>query len=433
MSSSYQHVQNFELESDNSHSSMQFEGAQTHVRDDRTSSKSTSRTIMIALVVAFLLTIVVNILSASAPLASTMQSKKGSICDAPTYSQTTLKTAYENSFIAMMKDTKGQKKFEASDIIMVDNDFYAVCDNSWAIEKISKQLIPFSESNVQIGNPSREKEDSGFEAIFHDAQTNLFYVVRESVLLATGSEEDSHRKEYHAVVEEIRLLSASLYGTADYTVQRKCVSEFLFAGDSKGFEGALGLRSSLDGELYMLGLCEGNHCAEGKRGRDKGNGRIVILRLKEFPLLPGGGGEGEGEFPCAWVVHRTIDIPASARFQDYSAISIRSSDGTVAITSQEESQVWIGKLSHYNSLADSAKVGGMGTFNPDKSELLEEGAVVYDFPRDTNCEVVYCNIEGIHWVNDQLLVGVSDKMKKGGKQDFRCLEKDQSIHVFVLP
>ena len=33
------------------------------------------------------------------------------------------------------------------------------------------------------------------------------------------------------------------------------------SGDSKGFEGATSLRGT-DGVLYVLGLCEGNHCAE---------------------------------------------------------------------------------------------------------------------------------------------------------------------------
>lgn len=28
-------------------------------------------------------------------------------------------------------------------------------------------------------------------------------------------------------------------------------------------------------ERYLLGLCEGNFCAGGKHGREKGNGRIV--------------------------------------------------------------------------------------------------------------------------------------------------------------
>ena len=58
---------------------------------------------------------------------------------------------------------------------------------------------------------------------------------------------------------------------------------------------------------------------------------------------------------------------------------------------------------------------------------------VLQFPKSEDCHTVYCNIEGIHWINDEMILAVSDKMKGRGKQDYRCLEKDQSIHAFVLP
>ena len=44
-----------------------------------------------------------------------------------------------------------------------------------------------------------------------------------------------------------------------------------------------------------------------------------------------------------------------------------------------------------------------------------------------------CNVEGIHFMNDEMLMAVSDKMKSKGRQDFRCASKDQSIHAFVIP
>jgi len=119
---------------------------------------------------------------------------------------------------------------------------------------------------------------------------------------------------------------------------------------------------------------------------------------------------------------QTLEIPKSANFQDYSAISVDSS-GKVAVTSQEESQLWIGQL-----LLDEENL-----YDPEKTDFISDNGKVLDFPRDTNCDVVFCNIEGIHWMNDELLVAVSDKMKSKGKQDFRCLEYDQSIHMFVLP
>jgi hypothetical protein len=58
---------------------------------------------------------------------------------------------------------------------------------------------------------------------------------------------------------------------------------------------------------------------------------------------------------------------------------------------------------------------------------------MYDFPKNDLCETIYCNIEGVHWISDDLVMAVSDKMKGKGKQDFRCFDKDQSVHVFILP
>lgn len=40
-----------------------------------------------------------------------------------------------------------------------------------------------------------------------------------------------------------------------YRITEQCPSELTFPSDSKGFEGATGVRGA-DGVLYMLGLCE---------------------------------------------------------------------------------------------------------------------------------------------------------------------------------
>ena len=115
----------------------------------------------------------------------------------------------------------------------------------------------------------------------------------------------------------------------------------------------------------------------------------------------------------------------------------------IAVTSQENAQVWVGKL----------EGGRDGLFDPATAFFHEEGGKVYDFPRNQNCEVQYCNIEGVYWVEGgsaggdspgddkeeegsdppQVLVAVSDKMKGKGKQPYTCLEKDQSFHLFAIP
>ena len=50
--------------------------------------------------------------------------------------------------------------------------------------------------------------------------------------------------------------------------------------------------------------------------------------------------------------------------------------------------------------------------------------------RTSDCQINYCNIEGVQLLGKSNIIAVSDKMKGKGKQDSRCLLKDQSIHLF---
>jgi len=197
-------------------------------------------------------------------------------------------------------------------------------------------------------------------------------------------------------------------GDTDYKVVERCVSEYQFTSDNKGFEGAISIRTK-SGELFILGLCEGNFCEGGAKGKESGNGRLVVLRKHPDKITDS---HGIVNVDCAWDVVKVVNIPSQAKFVDYSSIAIFGD--SVAISSQESSALWLGKIDRE-------------TF-----ELSEDG-VVYHFPRDHECRVQYCNIEGITWLNDHLFAAVSDKMKSGGRQDYRCLDKDQSLHVFVLP
>merc|ERR1711970_1487167 len=108
---------------------------------------------------------------------------------------------------------------------------------------------------------------------------------------------------------------------------------------------------------------------------------------------------------CRWKTEKKIDIPKTAFFIDYSAISL-SPKGKVAITSQENATVWV------------------GTWNYEKMEFGEGD--VYNFPRNDKCQKIYCNVEGIAWVDEDsgTLVTASDKMKGHGKQPFECAPKD---------
>jgi hypothetical protein len=346
--------------------------------------------------------------------SSESSSNSGSGCKMPSYADDYLKLAHEDTFAALLKDRKEQYKFEASDVVIVGTDYYAVCDSSWALSKIGETMTPFSATNVQIGTPDRESEDSAYEALVYDDMNEIFYAVRESV-----DTEDGDGDEYHAVIEELRVSD----DTQDYTVEATCVTEFEFDGTSKGFEGAVGMRDST-GELYLLGLCEGNECK--KQGK-KGHGQAVLMRKHSNSASSG--------YPCTWKTERVLDIPSDADFHDYSAISVNNA-GRVAITSQEDSKVWLGWLSHFTPSASG------GTFNPEKTNIVthpdsDDDAQadltrgVLRFPRDDSCHVVYCNIEGIHWMDDNTLLAVSDKAKDD--QPFLCVARDQSIHAFSIP
>lgn len=135
--------------------------------------------------------------------------------------------------------------------------------------------------------------------------------------------------------------------------------------------------------MVILGLCEGNHCSE-KYKSDRGNGQIVIMRK---------GSQSSSLLGCQWNTVKILDIPSSAYFKDYSALTATSS-GKVGISSQEESQFWVGQLLGQNE-SGLWDVDAMA-FDPDKGML-------YDFPKNDQCETIYCNIEGVHWLNDGTL------------------------------
>eukprot|EP00293_Proteomonas_sulcata_P015962 CAMPEP_0184299424 /NCGR_PEP_ID=MMETSP1049-20130417/10053_1 /TAXON_ID=77928 /ORGANISM="Proteomonas sulcata, Strain CCMP704" /LENGTH=159 /DNA_ID=CAMNT_0026609869 /DNA_START=1 /DNA_END=480 /DNA_ORIENTATION=+ len=146
------------------------------------------------------------------------------------------------------------------------------------------------------------------------------------------------------------------------------------------------------------------------RGQDKGNGRALLTK---FGSLDNG--------DCAWKVEKELIIPPEAKFEDYADIAIY--DEHIAIVSQVESAVWIGVLDR-------------------KLWEIKGPGVVYNFPRDSQCRKVYCNIEGITFLDTYRLLTTSDKAKhtkqsdkkKGKKwQPWRCVAKDQAMQVFLLP
>jgi len=351
----------------------------------------------------------------SAPVPHTGEWCAGS--GAKTFTKVTLKRIVDRTVSGLLQFSSHEPKFEASDVVRVGEQFYVVCDSSWSILRLDERLPLLSHDNQALHPDASfalaqdEKEESGFEVLMHDKTSGAFYVIRESV---EHEEHETGAGSYYAA----QVLKLSV-GDSGYSVVESCSSEMRFEGTSKGFEGGAALRG-VDGELYLLGLCEGNFCSEA-RGKQAGNGRVVVMARTDAPDAPGG---------CLWKTVATLALPQTANFVDYSALAIYHGTGSVAVTSQENSQLWVGTL-----------VGGAdGSFDPSAASF-SDGAV-YDFPRTTgSCEVQYCNIEGIHWVSvggteDEApgtLVAVSDKMKSKGRQPASCQDKDQGVHLFALP
>ena len=104
------------------------------------------------------------------------------------------------------------------------------------------------------------------------------------------------------------------------------------------------------------------------RGKDRGNGRLVVAKLVE------------DEAGCKWETQKVVNIPPF--FKDYSDMDIHEESGRIVVTSQEDAAVWVGKMN-------------MTTF-----EIEGEGTVLH-FPRSSDgCQMIYCNIEGVQILDE---------------------------------
>lgn len=72
----------------------------------------------------------------------------------------------------------------------------------------------------------------------------------------------------------------------------------------------------------------------------------------------------------------------------------------------------------------------VGEFDFETMDFVGDGQV-YHFPRDNNCDIVYCTVEGLSWLDNQRITVTLDRAKSD--QPFVCTLKDQSIAMFALP
>jgi hypothetical protein len=283
-----------------------------------------------------------------------------------------LKLVCERKICELMPQDQRSKRWEASGVLAQDGHCFVVFDDRAEVACVANELEP-GNSNCLLGASHTEY---GYEGITYNAAKQRYYLLVEARKHAKGC--------YKALVVEYD-------NYFRYLKQRPM--DFLFESENKGFEALAHVRR--DNEDYLLALCEGNLCKCGKDGRAPGGGRVQLFEKSK---------------KC-WKHLRSIALPASVRFEDYSGMSIAS--GRIAVVSQVNSMLWVGR------------------FNETDWQWLDDGQL-YEFPRADNGSIHYGNIEGVSWISPTRIVTVSDRRKKKDQPDKRVSEKDQSVHIFEL-
>jgi hypothetical protein len=265
------------------------------------------------------------------------------------------------------------QRWEASGVLVKDRHYFVVFDDHGEIARVSDDLLQ-NDSNGLFGV---RHADYGFEGITYNAAKHRFYLLVEA---------RKHAKScYKALVVE--------YDREFKHVKERPI-EFAFESGNKGFEAIVHVRDRSND--YLLALCEGNRCRSGNKGRKPGDGRVLLFKKEKK----------------RWLHSRTIKLPRSLPFVDYSGMSI---DGEhVAIVSQVNSMLWVGHL------------------NEADWSWRDEGQL-FEFPRSANGSILYGNIEGVGWITSTRIVTVSDRRKKTNQPDKELSKKDQSIHIFEIP
>ncbi|CAM5404218.1 hypothetical protein SALBM135S_01336 [Streptomyces alboniger] len=279
----------------------------------------------------------------------------------------------------LIGDSAGAR-LEASGVLYRDGAFLIVCDNLPSLIRVSSELSPKAPENgvLKRGKGAKTggaRANEGYEDLAHDQRQDHYYTLTEA--------EPVKPKGFRARVHEYNAKLRPI-GSAHL--------EFDLADANKGMEGLEWVERS--GTGYLLALCEGNQCAGGKKGRTPGGGRIQVFRR---------GGK-------RWIRTATVELPRSLPFEDYSSVSVR--DGRIAVLSQASSALWVGRLDT-------------------KKWQVDEGTV-HRLPTDNKGRPLYGNPEGVSWVSADHVVIVSDRAKKGAENE-RYREKDQSIHLFLIP
>jgi hypothetical protein len=265
------------------------------------------------------------------------------------------------------------ERWEASGVLVKDGHFFIVFDNRTEVARLSDDLQP----NGTNGLFGMAHGDSGYEGITYNAAKRRYYLLVEAREQPSG--------HYQALIVEY---------DDEFRYLKDRPVDFRFKNSNKGFEAVAHVRR--DDKDYLLALCEGNNCKSGEKGRKPGGGRVQVFEKSKKQ----------------WLHARTLALPASVPFVDYSGMSLDR--GHVAIVSQVNSMLWVGQF-------DEA------------AWTWRDAGQLYEFPRTDTGALRYGNIEGVAWVTRTRVVAVSDKRKKKGQPEKGLSEKDQSIHIFDIP
>ena len=267
----------------------------------------------------------------------------------------------------LLRDQGPEDKHEASGVLFLNNEIFVVFDNYNEVAKID---IKISKAKLLGEN----KKGDGYEGITYDNTNDRFYLIEESL---------KNKGAFNARLN---------HANKNFIIKSKKWLKYNFQSDNKGFEGLTFVIKN--NRPYILALCEGNECDSGKISKIHGAGRIKVFEQKKEK----------------WKYIASIRIPQSLKFMDYSGIDINDKN-VLAITSQESSAIWVGRLDIENW-------------------QIDDTGTVYYFPKDKDGNLTYCNIEGVSWIADNHLIVVSDAKKK--TQPGECQEKEQSIHIVSM-
>jgi hypothetical protein len=292
----------------------------------------------------------------------------GSVVSSPA-----LKLVCERKIGDLISRDQPGKRWEASGVLVKDRHYFVVFDNRTEIARVADDLEPGGANGLFGMAHSLD----GYEGITYNSAKQRFYLLVEAREQPGGC--------YQAVIVEY---------DDEFRYLKDRPVDFTFQSSNKGFEAVAYVRRN-DTD-HLLALCEGNKCKSGGKGRQPGGGRVQVFEKRKKQ----------------WVHLRTIALPATVPFVDYSGMSIDG--GRVAIVSQVNSMLWVGQFD-------------------ETGWTWHDAGKLYEFPRSDDGTLRYGNIEGVAWITSTRIVTVSDRRKKKNQPDKGLSEKDQSIHIFDIP